>query len=259
MSGLHEGRASDSQALRPDDMLGLLIFLSLAGAGGAIAIDSKSAWVSILVGISELLLALVLALTLSDRLVRRARRENWLRVSSQIADLIRRHVLRIALEFERALEDQQILVKRGWQPFRALADPASSDFAQMEGALQNLVSRVRDSADDLGRGTDDVGRPIDFEVSSSARLLRAVAPHLAQLQGSITTRVIIVGDDPDLVRPLLDLERAHEAWRAFVDDVLRFGTADAQSWQSAAAALAAAAELFAAFQHGADPATQDRQ
>jgi hypothetical protein len=255
MGGLHEGLGPRAQPLSPSDMLGLLIFFALAGAGGAIAIDSKSAWVSILIGISGLLVGVVLALTLSDRIVRTTRRKRWLRVSGQIADLVRRHVVRVAVEFERTLEDRQLLVKRGWQPFPALANPASTEFAEMDSALQSLVERIYDSADDLGRGTDGLGRPVDVAISSSARLLQAVDPHMAQLRESITTRVIVVADNPDLVRPLLDLERAHEGWRAFVYDVVRFGTADAQSWQSAAAALAAAAALFAAFQHCADATT----
>jgi hypothetical protein len=92
-----------------------------------------------------------------------------------------------------------------------------------------------------------LAREIDADISSSRALYTDVAPTIARFSPDMTTRVIVLGDEPDLVEALLKLERAEHQWRVWIEAVEHSGAPDAFAWREALGTLVAATTVYGYF------------
>jgi hypothetical protein len=63
----------------------------------------------------------------------------------------------------------------------------------------------------------------------------------------MTTRIIVLGDEPLLVEALLTLERAERQWQAWIETVEDWGAPDGFAWRNATNTLEAATAVYGYF------------
>lgn len=102
-------------------------------------------------------------------------------------------------------------------------------------------------ADDLERAIPDLAATLEVDAASSRSLHSATQMSLGPIRDLLTTRVIALGDEPDLVRRLMELERHERTWRDWIDQVEHWGAPDRLAWEEALATLRAAVGTYLYF------------
>jgi hypothetical protein len=214
-----------------------LIVLSLIGLAPAVAgliFDVEGFLAHVLAGVSSLILGAVLAVVLIDQLLQQRRREQWQTVRDAIRRAICEGVVDMATSFALVVADGE--------QFLGLVGPEDDPLPrpQIAAALRKLVV-------DSEANREYLAKELEPDTASSRALYEQVAPTIAQFGATMTTRVIALGDEPQLVESLLALERAEHQWKSWVETVEGWGAPDAYAWQQATNTLRAAGNLYSYF------------
>jgi hypothetical protein len=215
----------------------LLAALAVLGLGITVlgfALEAEGFSGNTLAGLSSLILGAVLAVALIDQLLRRRHREHWSIARAEICRAICEAVVEMASSFALSVSDDLEFLRL----VGAEDDPVTRP--QIWLALCDLVEAARAAEQRLSSR-------LEPELASSRTLYEQVARVVAPLRIATTTRVIVLGDEPQLVAALLELERAEQRWRSWVDTVEREGAPDYIAWRHATATLQAGTDVYGYF------------
>jgi len=216
---------------------GPLILLSLVGFAPAIVgliFDVGGFLAHVLAGASSLILGAVLAVVLIDQLLQQRRRTQWQTVRDAIQRAICEGVVDMATSFA--------LVTSDGERFLGMVGPEDDPLPrlQIDLALRRLV-------EDSEANQEALAAQLEPDIASSRSLYEQVSPAIARFGGTMTTRIIALGDEPKLVEALLMLERAEHQWRSWVETVENWGAPDVYAWQQATNTLRAGVAVYGYF------------
>ncbi len=230
---------NQSTAPEPPQMTSRWMLVVLTVAGVVIAVvgfllEANGFLGNVLAGLSSLILGAVLAVVLIEQLLRRRRREQWHVARGEIRRAICEGMVDMASSFAMVLADDS-----GFLGIAAAEDDPVAR-PQIAVALQLLILAIEDGAAGLAA-------QLEPDRASSRVLYDQVAPAVAPLRTDTTTRVIVLGDEPQLVAALLAFERTERRWVGWVEAVERSGAPDLMAWQQATSTLRAAVEVYEYF------------
>jgi hypothetical protein len=237
-NGIREAGGRDSRDELPCMTSGrLLAGLAAAGmavAGLGFAVEAEGFAGNALAGLSSLILGSVLAVALIDQLLRRRHREHWSAARDEICRAICEAIVDMASSFA-------LFVSSG-NGFLDMVGPEDDAFARprIGSALCDLIDAIRDDEPRLSS-------QLEPDLASSRTLYDEVSTIIASLRTVMTTRVVVLGDEPQLVAALLNLERAERQWESWVVMVERDGAPDGLAWRHATATLQAGADVYSYF------------
>ena len=123
--------------------------------------------------------------------------------------------------------------------YLTFAETSADVTQEMAGALDELATAARSVATSLAAS-------LESDVASTRAVYDQSARALEPLHGAIT-RVIMLGDEPDLVKRMLALERALRVWGTWVTEVEHAGAPDSIAWEQAISALETGTEVYKYF------------
>jgi hypothetical protein len=213
----------------------LLLVLTLAGVAPfavGFALPLHDFIAHFLAAIAGLILGAVLAVTLIDRLLAQRRTEEWDIVRKQMLGPVCERIVEMASDFAAMIPHAASFLDR--------VAPEPDPFARPEiaTALDELVNVGEAAISRLAAEIEEVDR------ASSRVLYDQVAALIVPLQGTTTTRIVSLGEDPGLVSHLLELERAQQQWLKWLEMVEHDGAPDSFAWEQAVLTLATAGVLY---------------
>lgn len=198
----------------------------------------------VLAGLAGLILGAVLAVVLIEQLLQRRRKEQWRLAREEMISAICEALVEMAGSFA--------LVLPGANHFLDFVGPEDDPVArpQIAQALQDLVGQTEAHYKALSLVVEDP------DLASSRTVYDDAALALRMVDRA-TTRVIVLGDEPGLVKLMLALERAQQRWEQWLETVEQQGAPDRISWHQALLTIRAAADIYAYFVSDDEAAASD--
>jgi hypothetical protein len=215
-------------------LLVVLCALGLAPAIAGLAFNVEGFLAHILAGLAGLILGAVLAVWLIDRLLRERRRAQWQVVRAAIRRTICERVVDLGTSYAIAVNTDH--------DFIGLVGPedAAIPHHKIRAALSQLCIDLRGAQAALAI-------QLAPDLASSRSLYSEVSPAITLLGQEMSTRIIVLGDEPVLVETLLVLEREEHQWHAWIETVEQWGAPDKFAWQKATGTLEAAIAVYGYF------------
>lgn len=214
-------------------MLVLLLLLGSAAAVFGLADETDGFLGNAIAEVSGVTLGAVLAVTLIERVIARQRTERWSPVREEIRRAVCSQVVAMAIDFHMATP----------QPGRLL-ETLDARYAVERAEVADAMSEV---ADALDAAIPQLASAIEPDLASSRSLHTSIELSFEPIRDLLTTRVVVLGDEPDLVRRLMALEHHERRWRFSIHGVERFGAPDSHGWEPASSMLRAGIEAYRYF------------
>jgi hypothetical protein len=171
-----------------------LAWVSLVGLLGLLlagfAVDAKGFAGNLLAEVIGIVVSAFIAVLLVDRFVEAERKARWQLVADVTKETLRFAVVKAALPIYLQLQ----------APRPPNADPfVMNEAGDLDGGLRTLSSELRRQAEEATHREPDLGE-----------IARNVLPNTNLIRDVVLPRLILIGAEPDLIRPLVELEDSIE-------------------------------------------------